>query len=196
MPAGPSLPGPRLTGLAETGSQCRRRAQGSARSGPPARGSSTPPPLPPPPRPAPRPPLPHFPQEMINSGRGVFPWQRAREGARALSRTRLPRAHAPSTPPSAQAGKTYVPTPWCTRPGTPACAFRAGSHPPLHTPRACTLALTQPAGTQASHFYPGVNVGKRLHSPSNGLYSASNPGAKVSRTPAKSHTHPAHRLTS
>lgn len=114
VPAGPSLPGPRLTGLAETGSQCRRRAQGSARSGPPARGSSTPPPLPPPPRPAPRPPLPHFPQEMINSGRGVFPWQRAREGARALSRTRLPRAHAPSTLPPAQAGKTYVPAPWHT----------------------------------------------------------------------------------
>lgn len=135
VPAGPSLPGPRLTGLAETGSQCRRRAQGSARSGPPARGSSTPPPLPPPPRPAPRPPLPHFPQEMINSGRGVFPWQRAREGARALSRTRLPRAHAPSTPPQHRLVKLT-----CPPPGARALAHLPAPSEQAHTLR-CTLRV-------------------------------------------------------
>lgn len=147
VPAGPSLPGPRLTGLAETGSQCRRRAQGSARSGPPARGSSTPPPpLPPPPRPAPRPPLPHFPQEMINSGRGAFPWQQAREGARAVSRTRLPRAHAPSTPtpqhrlvkltcsPSGARALAHLPAP-SEQAHTLRGTLRVPAHSPLPSPQ-------------------------------------------------------------
>lgn len=56
----------------------------------------------------------------------------------------------------------------------------------------CTLHACTLRPHPAAYSHPGVNVGEQLHSPSNGLYSAPNPGAEVSGTPARIHTHLRH----